>query len=174
MALEFMEPDTAAKLITTLRAHTRYQRDFIDQIPGDIDRDNEKQMTQWLLGQAASWPDIGRGLPDGERARYKRSSWHYTDGAWIRDSAPFQGNVYLGIEAFADVDGIDRREVDREKKVSNVVTDIDYNTAVLSNASALNPARAIALCWILHLIGDIHQPLQTGSLYTASLFETGD
>ena len=112
VALEFMEPDTAAKLITILRAHPRYQRDFIDQIPGDIDRDNEKQMTQWLLGQAASWPDIARGLPDGERARYNRSSWHYTDGAWIRDSAPFQGNIYLGIEAFADVDGMDRREVD--------------------------------------------------------------
>lgn len=76
VALEFMEPDTAAKLITILRAHPRYQRDFIDQIPGDIDRDNEKQMTQWLLGQAAA-----SGLPDGERARHNRSSWHYTDGA---------------------------------------------------------------------------------------------
>ncbi|MEC7582040.1 MAG: S1/P1 nuclease [Pseudomonadota bacterium] len=174
VALEFMEPDTAAKLITILRAHPRYQRDFIDQIPGDIDRDNEKQMTQWLLGQAASWPDIARGLPDGERARYNRSSWHYTDGAWIRDSAPFQGNIYLGIEAFADVDGMDRREVDSEEKVSNVVTGIDYNAAMLSNVSAPTPARAIALCWVLHLIGDIHQPLHTGSLYTASLFETGD
>ena len=76
-----MEPDTAAKLITILRVHPRYQRDFIDQIPGDIDRDNEKQMTQRLLDQAASWPDIARGLPDGERARYNRSSWHYNDGA---------------------------------------------------------------------------------------------
>ena len=45
---------------------------------------------------------------------------------------------------------------------------------MLSNASAPAPARAIALCWVLHLIGDIHQPLHTGSLYTASLFETGD
>ena len=58
--------------------------------------------------------------------------------------------------------------------VSNVVIGIDYNAAVLSNASAPAPARAIALCWVLHLVGDIHQPLHTGSLYTASLFETGD
>ena len=174
VALEFMEPDTAAELMRILRAHPRYQQDFIDQIPGFIDRDNQEQMTQWLLGQAAFWPDIARGLPYEERARYHRSSWHYTDGAWIRDSAPFQGNVYLGIDAFADVAGIDRREVDSEEKVSNVVTGIDYNASVLSNASAPPPARAIALCWVLHLIGDIHQPLHTGSLYTASLFETGD
>ena len=103
-------------------------------------------MTQWLLGRAAFWPDTARGLPDGERARYNRSSWHCTDGAWIRDSALFQGNAYLGIEAFADVDGIDRREFDNEEKVSNVVTGIDYNAAVLSNASAPAPARAIDLC----------------------------
>ena len=76
VALEFMEPETTAKLINILRARPRYQRDFIDQIPGYIDRDNEEQMTQWLLGQAAA-----RGLPDGERARHNRSSWHYTDGA---------------------------------------------------------------------------------------------
>jgi hypothetical protein len=69
---------------------------------------------------------------------------------------------------------MDRREVDREEKVSNVVTGIDYNAAMLSNASAPTPARAIGLCWVLHLIGDIHQPLHTGLLYTASLYETGD
>ena len=69
---------------------------------------------------------------------------------------------------------IDRGEVDSEEKVSNVVTGIDYNASVLNNASAPAPARAIALCWVLHLFGDIHQPLHTGSLYTASLFETGD
>ena len=174
VALEFIEPDTAAELMNILRAHPRYQQDFINQIPGFIDRDNQEQVTQWLLGQAAFWPDIARGLPYEERARYHRSSWHYTDGAWIRDSAPLQGNVYLAIDAFADVAGIDRREVNSEEKVSNVVTGIDYNAAVLSNASAPPPARAIALCWVLHLIGDIHQPLHTGSLYTASLFETGD
>ena len=174
VALEFMEPDTAAELMRILRAHPRYQQDFIDQMPGYIDRDNQEQMTQWLLGQAAFWPDIARGLPDEERARYNRSSWHYTDGVRIRDSAPYQGNVYLGIDAFADVDGHDRGEVDSEEKVSNVVTGIDYNASVLSNASAPAPARAIALCWVLHLIGGIHQPMHTDSLYTASLFESGD
>ena len=76
VALEFMKPETAAKLINILRARPRYQQNFINQIPGYIDRDNEEQMTQWLLGQAAA-----SGLPDGERARHNRSSWHYTDGA---------------------------------------------------------------------------------------------
>ena len=88
VALEFIEPDTAAELMNILRAHPRYQQDFINQIPGFIDRDNQEQVTQWLLGQAAFWPDIARGLPYEERARHHRSSWHYTDGAWIRDSAP--------------------------------------------------------------------------------------
>ena len=54
VALKFMGPDTAAKLFNILRAHPRYQRDFIDQIPGYINRNNEKQMTQWLRGQGVS------------------------------------------------------------------------------------------------------------------------
>ena len=70
--LEFIEPDTAAELMNILRAHPRYQQDFINQIPGFIDRDNQEQVTQWLLGQAAFWPDIARGLPYEERARYHR------------------------------------------------------------------------------------------------------
>ena len=69
---------------------------------------------------------------------------------------------------------MDRREVDSDEKVSNVVTGIDYDAAMLSNASAPTAARVIAFCWVLHLIGDIHQPLHTGSLYTPSLFETGE
>lgn len=34
--------------------------------------------------------------------------------------------------------------------------------------------RAIALCWLAHLVGDAHQPCHAGSLYAAGLFPEGD
>jgi hypothetical protein len=45
---------------------------------------------------------------------------------------------------------------------------------VLLDQQELATARAIALCWVLHLMGDIHQPLHTGSLFTPLLFAEGD
>lgn len=174
VALEFVEPQTAEKLIRILQAHPRYQQDFLAQIPDYVDQSDNTALAQWLLGQAAYWPDIARGLPDSERQKYNRPSWHYTDGAWVRDSAPFQGNVYVGIGPFSDIEGISGDAIRSEQQVNNVVTGIDYNAAVLTDADAPPADRAIALCWVLHLIGDIHQPLHTGSLFSASLFARGD
>jgi len=34
--------------------------------------------------------------------------------------------------------------------------------------------KAIALCWMLHLVGDIHQPLHCSTLYSADRFTMGD
>ncbi len=36
-----------------------------------------------------------------------------------------------------------------------------------------NDIRAVALCWVFHLIGDVHQPLHTTSLFTTQ-FKNGD
>jgi hypothetical protein len=34
--------------------------------------------------------------------------------------------------------------------------------------------RALALCWLLHLMADLHQPLHTVALYTRAAFPAGD
>lgn len=174
VALEFVSPELRTELIEILSAHPRYQEDFLDSIPRFVDRNDEAQLSRWLLGQAAYWPDIARGLPDRDRERYNRPSWHYTDGAWVRGSAAFQGNVYIDMESFADIPGVPSADIREENQVINVSTAIDYNTRILANPNA-NPAeRAVALCWVLHLMGDIHQPLHAGAMFSAELFERGD
>lgn len=174
VALEFIAAETRDELLTILAQHPRYQEDFLDQLPGYIDANNQEDFALWLLGQAAYWPDIARGLPTRERSRYNRPTWHYTDGAWIRDSAIQQGNQYVGIAPFADIEGEAASAIRSENDVHNVVTAIDYNTKILSDASLPASDRAVALCWVLHLMGDIHQPMHTGSLYSAHSFAGGD
>ena len=94
VALRYLDFDTQRELLTLLQQHPRYQQDFVGQMPADlIDSPPERQLG-WLLGQAAYWPDIARGFNDSEREKYSRPSWHYIDGAWLRDSANVQGNVY--------------------------------------------------------------------------------
>jgi hypothetical protein len=40
--------------------------------------------------------------------------------------------------------------------------------------TAADDDRAVALCWLLHMTGDIHQPLHCASLFTQKLFPSGD
>ena len=34
--------------------------------------------------------------------------------------------------------------------------------------------KAILLCWLFHLVGDIHQPLHCSAMFTPRLFSEGD
>ena len=54
----------------------------------------------------------------------------------------------------------------------NILTAFDTNLAVLSSNA---PARdkAVALTWLFHLIGDVHQPLHTTALFSAE-YPKGD
>jgi hypothetical protein len=174
VALRYLDINSQRHLLAILKQHPRYELDFQQQMPQDlIDAPPERQLG-WLLGQAAYWPDIARGFNDAERDKYSRPAWHYIDGAWLRGAASEQGNVYVNRSPAPDIFGTPGNEITLESQVNNVVTALDYNTYVLADSNADPAKRAVALCWVLHLMGDIHQPLHSGSLYSASLFETGD
>lgn len=56
--------------------------------------------------------------------------------------------------------------------LENILTACESNVAVLqSNASASD--KAIAVCWLFHLVGDVHQPLHTTALFSAA-YPRGD
>jgi hypothetical protein len=54
----------------------------------------------------------------------------------------------------------------------NILTALAENESVVKKGS--NPERkAIALAWLFHLVGDIHQPLHTAQLFTVD-YPNGD
>lgn len=174
IALEYLGDSSKAKLLSILQQHPRFQQDFIEPMPGIVEAGDATQRLDWLLGQAAYWPDRARSLPTAERESFNRPNWHFIDGAWLRDRARTQGNVYAGIESFPPIQGRSATSIDSEAQVDNVMTALDFNTSLLADESAPGADRAVALCWVLHLMADIHQPLHAGSLYSAELFSSGD
>ena len=174
VVVSFLSDEKREALTEILRAHPRFEEDFLNQIPDFVDQNNEMQLQTWVLGQAAYWPDIARGIPSPDRARFNHPSWHYTDGAWIRGAAQTQGNSYVGVSPFDTIQGEAASSIRTERQVHNVVTAIDYNARLLTDSTQDLADRAVALCWILHLMGDIHQPLHTGSLFSQTVLEVGD
>lgn len=88
------------------------------------------------LSWAARWPD------DVRRTREDRDPWHYKNLPVVWDSVRPKSDP----DPSAD---------------SALLSQIDL---ALSNAPRAR--RAIAICWIAHIVGDIHQPLHCANLFS--------
>lgn len=172
-AWALMSSDTRAQVMTILRAHPRLEQDFKTSMPDDIKASDADTQDRWLLGQAAIWPDLARGFEGEDQQRFDNPNWHWIDGAWLRDETVRQGNVYVNTGPRPDIQGIAAEQIKHRDHVDNVANGLDFAIYELQNAA--NAAdKAVALSWLLHLIGDVHQPLHTGGLVSERLFPEGD
>jgi S1/P1 Nuclease len=55
----------------------------------------------------------------------------------------------------------------------NILAAFNEKVAIFRNGGSSDPDKAMALTWIFHLVGDVHQPLHTARLFT-TLFPQGD
>jgi S1/P1 Nuclease len=102
-----------------------------------------------LFMQAARWPDDIRRTDK----HYHRARWHYTNWPFKPEGQP--GTVQI-----------------REPESVNILTAMAENDSVVKNGN--DPERrSIALTWLFHLVGDIHQPLHTAQLFTI-VYPKGD
>ena len=173
VAWEVLTPSERNSLLQILEQHPRFTEDFLNVMPANVMVGSKETQARWLLGQAGVWPDLTRSLNEEAQIRYNRPNWHWIDGAWIRGSAE-QGNVYVGTEALPDINGAALEPIEHEADVSNIVLAIEYNQRLLHDRRSSAADKAVALCWLLHLVGDIHQPLHSGALVSSSLFPSGD
>lgn len=97
-----------------------------------------------LFLEMARWPDDVRG------GAFDHPTWHYAQSPLADPADPPPGALPAGLdgdalEAFA------------------------LNARVAANPRASPPERAVALCWVIHLVGDIHQPLHAARELSARL-----
>ena len=96
----------------------------------------------------STWADIVRDRTfDNRYKKYHKSNWHYDDTFWK------QVNGKAELIPNAEEGGV----------AVNRLVDFDK---VLRSASTSDKEKAIAIAWVAHLIGDIHQPLHTSARVT--------
>lgn len=152
LAYRQMPKEKQQELIRILKAHPRYEQDF--KVPKKVRNEEE-----WLVGRAAYWPDVARDEPE-----FNRPNWHYELGSCLNIGAvtppAFPGSLPPGATL--------------QTKQLHIAQAFDLCTKVFHDKSKPDSERAIALCWIAHLVGDAHQPCHAGSLYVEGLFPEGD
>lgn len=99
----------------------------------------------------STWSDIIRDKDFQTRyKKYHHGPWHYLDTFW-RDGANGKPELVTGME--------DGKE--------NAVERLFFFDKMLRDSAASNEDKAVALAWILHLAGDIHQPLHASGRVTS-------
>ena len=87
---------------------------------------------------------------------YNKPQWHYVN---IPFEDGFKGEP-------------DKRDA-KESGPANIVEALTQSRTELNNRSLAPAKKAIALCWMGHLVGDLHQPLHAATRYTPE-FRKGD
>jgi hypothetical protein len=148
-----LSPGTRAQLDELLRSHPRHEQDLLAGLAKDAD---EGTTARHAFASAAVWPDVVRSPANPMHAKEDHPPWHYIDIPYVLDQqAP-------PAERPPDKPG-PRNIVEALQKCVRDLGDKDLPAA----------ERAIALCWVLHLVGDLHQPLHACTL-VSSQFPNGD
>ncbi len=163
-----MTPAQRAKVSDVLKHHPHYDSYLTDKCPADVPRE------EWAFLKAATWSDYIRPpksldadkIAAHERHKFHRGVWHY---------------VNFPYHAGQKESTLPPHPLPNE---TNILDQIDHSQNVLrgklkNDAGAVpgisdDANRAIRVCWLFHLVGDLHQPLHAVALVDDKLFPNGD
>lgn len=143
--LQTTNPQLIPRIVALLRQHPDYQQRWSDKLsdPSLAQEDRD----QYLFMLAARWPD------DVRSTGYDHPTWHYINYVY----APEQGMA----------------RTDTTLATGETVLQAFALNQQILRSNAPDSSKAIALCWLFHLTGDVHQPLHTTALVD-NQFPQGD
>ncbi len=144
--LETTDAQALARVLDLLRQHPEYETRWAPQLNQPFIPAPERDLYLFML--AARWSDDVRN--DEE---FDEPTWHYVNLPFKPPGQP------------ASVESRDPASV-------NILSAFAHRLDTVRRDAAA-AERAVALGWIFHLVGDVHQPLHTTCLFTTD-FPEGD
>lgn len=147
IAWQRMTPDTRERVIKTLLTGAE-DSDITVFYSGYGSRSAESRKREYFM-LMTTWADIIRDKNMKARFdKYAHSTWHYFDTFWKFE----KGKAVI---------------VEKPDEGGQALQKIHEFDAVI-RGNAADPEKAVAIAWLEHLIGDIHQPLHTSAKVTDS------
>ncbi len=154
IAWQRMSPQARENVIRILRSAPEDSTLAVYYQPYGAEPDEIRKLEYFML--VPTWADIvrdfGAGSPFRNEVRfrkYHKGNWHYDDTFWKQ----VNGKVEM-LTGFPE-GGVG-------------VSKLNEFDALIRNPSARDQEKAIAIAWLLHIGGDIHQPLHTSARVTDS------
>jgi hypothetical protein len=153
IAYDELTPAARGAANALLKHHPRYEQDLQAGCPDGFDHD------RYAFMKAATWPDMVKSMTHPMRFVANHPGWHYID-------LPIAAAGY-------PAPATQPAAATQPDEPRNILEAMDKVVADIGNEKLPATDRAIALCWILHLCGDLHQPLHVATFYSAQ-YPDGD
>ena len=156
LACEQLSDGEKLKIFSMLKSHPHYDRFLAAERPAQADE------IEWVLMRASIWSDWIRPRNKdnrGDVSKYHRGEEHYINIPFIdpKDVDAFQGRTLVSPD------------------LTNILCSLKQRCNEVQIKTAAIEDKAVAICWIFHLIGDIHQPLHNVSYFSSKdAFKNGD
>lgn len=141
------------------------------------ERHSDATDAEWIFIRAAVWPDHVR--PPRSESRHDLTThpiYKFHRGPWHYVNFPYRAGQLETQLPSAPVRGDDADD-------TNILEQLDLCMRILLNESAGDPGRAegvnhdqnkaVRLCWLFHLVADLHQPLHVTALVDEHRFPRG-
>jgi len=142
-----LSPELRAKTTEILKMHPEYARWERGFEPGNPELD----LAEYIFMRASVWPDEIRRT-EGDSAQYDHPHWHYINYPVKPPDFPMEPDSLPG---------------------DNAVSGIAACEKTLLNPQAPAQLRAVDLSYLIHVVGDVHQPLHCATLVD-NAFPGGD
>jgi hypothetical protein len=136
-----------------LRAHPHYKIFLAKDTPPGV------SPAEWAFLRAATWPDWVK--PDPKHPKPKEIT------AFNLPNLHFINRPFVNREKVRPEDKDKFEEKDLQPRGDTILTALTKKMETLADARATEPDKAVALCWLLHLVGDVHQPLHCIAMYSS-------
>jgi hypothetical protein len=146
-----LTPGVRAKVLELLKQHPHFAKRLDSPEPNSEPVDYALR----VFARASTWPDMMRSAR-GDEKPYHHSEWHYIDFPIIPEGTdkekltfPPQGD-----------------KLEPGKPPENILQALEWCQERLKNPDAPAPEKAVALAWLEHLVGDLHQPCHTAGIFS--------
>jgi len=164
IAYDQLDAKTRASIVAVLRKHPDFDKRFAK--PLESEKLNEEDQDRWIFLQAAIWPDLIRNVPE-----FHRGSWHFMNLPFFLTSVDKKA-LAKSIKPNVSFDLPDPLPADLGHL--NCAQSYKLCLRQLTDADTTDEEKAISYCWLLHLVGDMHQPLHSTGLITRGRFNTSE
>jgi hypothetical protein len=135
-----------AKVHELLKSHPHYAEYLSADKPDGVALDD------WVAMRAATWSDWVRSKP-----AFHRPTWHYVN-------KPFLLAPTSTLRA-----AVEKKFSSTKENHGDLLVAFPDCRRLVRDTTAPEADRAVRLCWVFHLAGDIHQPLHAVALCTPEL-----
>jgi hypothetical protein len=153
-----LTPAVRDKVLTLLKQHPH----FAKRLEGTDATSEPVDYALQVFMRASIWPDMMRSGTGAER-EYHHGEWHYIDFPIVAEGTD---KSTLEIPPLGE-------KLEPGKPPQNILQALQWASERLKHPEAPLAEKAVALAWIEHLVGDIHQPLHATGFFSAD-YPKGD